>query len=98
MDAGTPGPASKQATHRLSLVSTPDRSLPPQTNNQVGWRVRRIPLAGVGFLEDNALNPDKVTAALVQDTALWRQLKNGKDGDVKGRMLEELRKCGWNVR
>lgn len=65
---------------------------------QVGWRVRRIPMAGVGFLEDNGLNPDGESAALVQSTALWRQLKNGKDGDLKQMMLEDLRKCGWNVR
>lgn len=66
--------------------------------HQVGWRVRRIPMAGVGFLEDNGLNPDGESAALVQSTALWRQLKNGKDGDLKQMMLEDLRKCGWNVR
>lgn len=55
-------------------------------------------MAGVGFLEDNGLNPDGKSAALVQSTALWRQLKNGKDGDLKQMMLENLRKCGWNVR
>jgi hypothetical protein len=65
---------------------------------QIGWRVRRIALAGVGFLEDNVLNPDKNTAALVQSTALWRQLKNAKEGDLKKRMLQDLRECGWNVR
>lgn len=53
-------------------------------------------MANVGFLEDN-LNPDKKTAALVQETALWRQLMNGKGGDLKGKMLKNLRKCGWNV-
>ncbi len=55
-------------------------------------------MAGVGFLEDKVLNPDATTVALVQETALWRQLKNGTGGDLKKRMLEDLRECGWNVR
>ena len=61
--------------------------------HQIGWRVRRIVMPGVNFMEDK--NKDKNEAAstgLVQATALWRQLK-----PTKLEMLEKLRLCGWNV-
>ena len=61
--------------------------------HQIGWRVRRIVMSGVNFMEDKKLDKDEAASTgLVQATALWRQLK-----PTKLEMLEELRMCGWNV-
>lgn len=60
--------------------------------HQIGWRVRRIVMSGVIFMEDGKLNKNKASSEFVQATALWRQLK-----PTKLDMLEDLRACGWNV-
>jgi len=61
--------------------------------HQIGWRVRRIVMSGVNFMEDTKLDKDEAASTgLVQATALWRQLK-----PTKLEMLEDLRMCGWNV-
>lgn len=60
--------------------------------HQLGWRVRRIIMADVNFMEDATLNKNNSTRKLVQSTSLWKDLK-----PVKLKMLEELRSCGWNV-
>jgi hypothetical protein len=61
--------------------------------HQLGWRVRRIVMPGVIFMEDGNINKNEESKELVQTTSLWRQLK-----EVKTEMLEDLRVCGWNVR
>jgi len=60
--------------------------------HQIGWRVRRIVMSGVNFMEDINLKKDDASTGLVQATALWRQLK-----PTKLEMLKNLRMCGWNV-
>jgi len=60
--------------------------------HQIGWRVRRIVMSGVNFMEDIKLNHDDISTELVKATALWRKLK-----PTKLEMLEDLRICGWNV-
>jgi hypothetical protein len=60
--------------------------------HQLGWRVRRIIMADVNFMEDVKLDRNASSTMLVQSTALWKDQIS-----FKLKMLEELRSCGWNV-
>lgn len=60
--------------------------------HQLGWRVRRIIMADVNFMEDVKLDRNASSTMLVQSTALWKHQIS-----FKLKMLEELRSCGWNV-
>lgn len=46
----------------------------------------------VNILESEVTNDDKAIRDYVGESALWKDMKA-----IKHVMLEDLRKCGWNI-